>query len=416
MITETCRCQTVSFVIPAWNHYDLLMQCLHSLDGLSGCGAEADGTGVEVVIVDNGSDAAEKELLLKNKIWENRIVQTELPFDDFETSASTAPEEEHLSFSRKEWQVRPLSSGIHGAGTSLPSPNQMAVQSIRFIPLTENTGFSHAVNVGVSAASGELIILLNNDILLEMDFVTAVRRAMANHPDWLHAATKIRQFHHPERLDDAGNVVLPTGRAVKIGYGEPDGGQYGGDSCGRSSESSLRRHFVFSACGAAAVYRRSFFDKVGCFDEDFFAYLEDVDLGFRAQRMGLPCGWIPEAVSLHIGSATTGSMKNTFTVRLLARNQVSMLVKNLPGTLLFLLGFPIAATMMAQWLRYCLNRNGNGKAYFRGLVEGLSGMNSMRVKRRLAKADWQQPAGLLFKQMLLAGRMYRNSKANRIHD
>ncbi len=344
---------TVSFVIPAWNHYDLLLQCLHSIDRVS-------GGGVEVVVVDNGSDAGERALLLDGAVWSGRVV----------------PE--------------------------LSREKSFVDKRIRFIPLSVNTGFSHAVNVGIRAASGDLIILLNNDILLEPDFIPAVRRAMAEHPDWLHAATKIRQFHHPERLDDAGNFVLPTGRAVKLGYAEVDQGQYGRDLS------------VFSACGAAAVYRRAFFEQVGFFDEDFFAYLEDVDLGFRAQRMGLPCGWIPEAVTLHIGSATTGSMKNTFTVRLLARNQVGMLVKNLPGALWLLLGIPIGATMAAQWLRFGMMRNGNGRAYLSGFLESMKRIGIMRKKRKAAKAGWKQPTYVLLGQLAEAGRLYRRSKANRV--
>lgn len=340
---------TVSFIIPAWNHYKLLMQCLESIDRL-------EDQGYEIVVVDNGSEKSERNILLQDPLWKNRIQ------DGY-----------------------PRSDGM-----------------IHLIRLPKNMGFPHAVNIGIQAAAGNLIILLNNDIVLESGFFGAVRQAMIQHPEWLHAAVKIRQYHHPELLDDAGNALLTTGRSVKIGYAERDAGQYDA------------HHTVFSACGATAVYRKTFFEQVGLFDEDFFAYLEDVDLGFRAQRMGFICGWIANAVCRHIGSATTGSMKNTFTVRLLAQNQVCMLVKNLPATLWMLLGIPIGFTMLAQWFKYLCNRNGNGKAFREGLISGFKQIGKMRRKRVAAKAAWKQSSLDLLKQLISGGKLYRTSKKNRV--
>ena len=355
---------TISFIIPAWNHYDLMLQCLDALR------AHAEGEW-DVVVVDNGSRAEEIDQLLRDPWWESRL------------------------------QVL---DGAMGPTTEEQARGQ-APQSLLLVRLPENTGFSVAVNIGIRHARGDLLVLLNNDVLIEPGFTAAVRSAMSAHPSWLHAATKIRQYHRPDLFDDAGNALLPTGRAVKLGYAERDVGQY---------DSDAYRACILSACGAAAVYRRTFFETVGLFDEDFFAYLEDVDLGLRAQRMGHPCGWIPEAVSRHIGSATTGSMKNTFTVRLLARNQVSLLVKNLPGSLWVLLGLPIAGTMAAQWLKYALGRNGNGKAYAAGLIEGIRAIGIMRGKRREAKANWNQTGMALLWQMQAGSRAYRTSKKRRV--
>lgn len=359
---------TVSFIIPAWNHYNLLMQCLESIDRLA-------DQGFEIIVVDNGSEQLERDILLQDPLWKNRIQEDE-----------------------SEGSVLPIKKNHEGVQDGRPRSDGM----MHLIRLSENTGFSHAVNIGIQAAAGNLIILLNNDIVLESGFIGAVRQAMVQHPEWLHAAAKIRQYHHPELLDDAGNALLTTGRSVKIGYAERDAGQY--DAL----------HTVFSACGAAAVYRKTFFEQVGLFDEDFFAYLEDVDLGFRAQRMGFICGWIPNAVCRHIGSATTGSMKNTFTVRLLAQNQVCMLVKNLPATLWMLLGIPIGCTMLAQWFKYVCNRNGNGKAYREGLISGFKQIGKMRRKRIAAKAAWKQSSLDLLKQLISGGRLYRTSKKKRV--
>jgi GT2 family glycosyltransferase len=370
IIPDTAGCDgqsDVSFVIPAWNHYGLLMRCLESIDR----SAERCR---EIIVVDNGSDEAECGMLLHDPIWKNRIREHGI----------VSPE--------------PRSLTVKEDGQSDCFGSEYALHMIR---LPENTGFSHAVNIGIRHAKGSLIVLLNNDIVLDPGFAGAVRKAMDSHPEWIHAATKIRQHQRPDLLDDAGDALLPTGRAVKIGYSERDAGQYGSG------------HRAFSACGAAAVYRKSFFEKVGLFDDDFFAYLEDVDIGFRAQRMGYPCGWIPEAVSLHIGSATTGSMKNSFTVRLLAQNQVCMLVKNMPASLCLLLGIPIVFSMTAMWMKYLLQRKGNGKAYLEGAVSGIRLIHVMRSKRRDAKAAWEQSSMDLLRQLRAGGRLYRKSKAMR---
>ena len=349
----------LSFVIPVWNQYALLLACLESIirqvgfseqaqaDPLGHAKGEGAGTtqAFEIILVDNGSREEEKALLKQNTDKLRRVRLMELP---------------------------------------------------------QNTGFSHAVNLGIEAAQGEIVVLLNSDVVLDVHFTQAVMRAMDAHVDWLHAATRMRQFHHRERLDDAGNLLLTSGRAVKLGYGEVDSDQYPSGS------------FVFSACGGAAVYRKAFFAQVGTFDEDFFAYLEDVDLGFRAQRQSLLCGWIPEAVSYHIGSASTGSMKNTFTVRLQARNQLGMLVKNLPASLWLLLGIPILGTMLAQGVKYAMNRNGNGRAYLKGFFEALRMLPTYMNKRKAAMPGWKQPTCELLRQMRGADILYRKSRRHRM--
>ncbi len=397
---------TISFIIPAWNHYDLMLQCLDAIR------AHADGVW-EVVVVDNGSRPEEVDRLLRDAWWGSRERVRMLAL---EASGGQVPGNgmsERLA--SDAWvsggQLAKDRTPCDQASVQSPDawnrqpPSLDPDHSLLLVRLPVNTGFSVAVNIGIRHARGDLLVLLNNDVLIEPGFTTAIRSAMSAHPAWLHAATKIRQFHQPDLLDDVGNALLPTGRAVKLGYAERDADRYDTPAHGAR---------ILSACGAAAVYRRAFFEAVGLFDEDFFAYLEDVDLGLRAQRMGYPCGWIHDAVSRHIGSATTGSMKNAFTVRLLARNQVSLLVKNLPGSLWLLLGLPIVCTMGAQWLKYALARNGNGKAYAAGLSEGVRVIGAMRAKRRVAKKGWIQSGMALMRMMRSGARAYRMSKKSRV--
>jgi len=350
----------ISFVIPSWNHVDLLVSCIHSIQKQDFIQDVHENKRLfEIIIVDNGSEKNELAKL----------------FEAFP---------EIVEVSKNEY--------------SGDIPNYR----INVFCLEQNTGFSAAVNRGIKAASGDILVLLNNDIILDPAFVTHVMMYMDEYPNRLHAATKIRQFHHRELLDDVGNALLPTGRAVKIGYHEKDTGQYDKQDC------------VFSACGAAAVYRKDFFDTVGYFDEDFFAYLEDVDLGFRAQRMGHCCGWIPEAVSYHIGSATTGSMKNTFTVRLLAKNQVGLFIKNMPVSLIVILFLPVLFMMSAQFIKFGFQFNGNGKAFWQGFLEGLHQMNLWIEKRKTQKGLWSQSAWRLWIQLKKMSFLYYRSKRNRI--
>jgi GT2 family glycosyltransferase len=124
-------------------------------------------------------------------------------------------------------------------------------------------------------------------------------------------------MYDPTRLDDAGDYYCALGWAFARGKGE-------------SSELYDREETVFACCGAAAIYRRDVLEKIGLFDERHFAYLEDMDIGYRAQIHGYVNRYIPSAVVYHAGSGTSGSRHNAFKVRLSARNSVWLVRKNMP--------------------------------------------------------------------------------------
>ncbi len=121
-------------------------------------------------------------------------------------------------------------------------------------------------------------------------------------------------------------------------------------------------------CAGAAIYRRELFDRVGYFDEQHFAYLEDVDIGFRANILGYRNYYLPKAVAYHIGSASSGVRYNEFKVKLAARNSVYVYYKNLP-TLQLLLNAPfIAAGHIIKYLFF--KKKGLDKLYIKGIAEG----------------------------------------------
>jgi len=225
---------------------------------------------------------------------------------------------------------------------------------VRLIVLDANRGFSAAVNAGIAAGSAPLIFLLNNDTELAPDCLAELAGAAAG-SDEDFFAPKMLSYRHRDILDGAGDGFLRGGVGYRLGTMERDGEVYG------------RSRRVFGACGGAALYRRTMFERLGLFDEDFFAYLEDVDLNFRANRAGCTCRYVPAARVYHIGSATSGSRINFFTVRLSTRNNFFLLLKNYPAS--FFIRF-LAPILIYQffWLLFVVK-----KGQLRGYAAGVAG-------------------------------------------
>jgi hypothetical protein len=189
---------------------------------------------------------------------------------------------------------------------------------VQVISLPENVGVTAALNVCAHAGQGELLALFNNDVELDPDCLGELARALETHPQAGWAAGKLRDFQRRELLDGAGDVFTWAATGGRRGNGELDSGQY--DAPGE----------VFGACGGAALYRRSVLRLVGDFDEDFFAFYEDVDWNLRAQLAGFSCRYVPSALAYHMGSATIGRGLSDFTRYHLWRNQLWIVAKDLP--------------------------------------------------------------------------------------
>ena len=131
-------------------------------------------------------------------------------------------------------------------------------------------------------------------------------------------------------MDDAGDEYTILGWTRKVGDG-------------KSPDLYTAEREIFSACAGAALYRKNILDEIGYFDENFFAYMEDVDISYRARIKGYKCVYCPEAVVYHFGSGTSGSRYNEFKIRLAARNNVYVPYKNMPLPQLVLYGFLLLA-------------------------------------------------------------------------
>nr|WP_302598817.1 glycosyltransferase family 2 protein [uncultured Cellulosilyticum sp.] len=232
----------------------------------------------------------------------------------------------------------------------------MAYPDIQFKRLDQNYGFSRAVNEGIYLAKGEYVLLLNNDTIMKKDFLEEILKEMQSHPKAFAVCSKMIQYHNPELIDDAGDEYTLMGWTRKRGDGE-------------SVLRYTRSEAVFSACAGAALYRRAVFEEIGYFDESFFAYMEDVDISYRARIYGYQNRYCASAKIHHIGSATSGSRYNEFKVRLAARNNIYVPYKNMP-TVQLVLNSPFL--MLGYIIKYLFFvKKGLGKAYKEGIIEGI---------------------------------------------
>ena len=149
--------------------------------------------------------------------------------------------------------------------------------------LPENRGFSGAVNAGIRMADTPYVILLNNDTEPEPDYVKELLRAIEASPRIFSVSPKMIQLYHKELMDDAGDMYSIMGWAYQRGVGQ--------------EETRYNRPcHIFSACAGAAIYRRAVFDEIGLFDEMHFAYLEDIDVGYRAKIAGYYSLYCPRSL------------------------------------------------------------------------------------------------------------------------
>ena len=203
---------------------------------------------------------------------------------------------------------------------------------VRLIEHAENLGFTGGVNAGIEAAKSPFVLLLNNDTECDPGFVRALERAILKDPEIFSVSSRMIRFKERELLDDAGDLFTVLGYQAQRGTGQSV-----------RDPKYLKPKRVFSACAGAAIYRKSVFQKMGAFDPDHFAYLEDVDVGYRAMIYGYKNVYEPSAVVYHVGSGASGALQySEFKVRLSARNSRYLLYKNMPLFFRALNALPLA--------------------------------------------------------------------------
>ncbi len=219
-----------------------------------------------------------------------------------------------------------------------------------------NTGFCKAVNAGITMSETPYVILLNNDTICRPQFVRNLIRAMEAHPRTFACSAKMLQMNDQDLIDDAGDLYCALGWAFARGKGKP-------------AQEYDRPARVFAVCGGAAIYRRSVLEEIGLFDEAHFAYLEDIDLGWRARIRGYENRYEPSAQVVHAGSATTGSRWNVFKTEHTSRNSIYLIRKNMPVGMVILNSPFLLAGFLVKTLFF--TAKGFGPVYLKGLARGM---------------------------------------------
>ena len=228
---------------------------------------------------------------------------------------------------------------------------------VHILELPDNFGFCRAVNEGIRASKAPYVLLLNNDTEVTENFVEEMLDAIKRHRKAFSCGARMVQYHDRDRLDDAGNYYCALGWSFARGRG-------------RDIHAFEKEEKIFAACAGAAIYRKKILDQIGLFDEEHFAYLEDVDIGYRARIYGYENWYAPEAVVYHVGSGTSGSRYNQFKTRYSSRNNVYLVYKNMPF-LQILLNLPfLAAGFMVKFLFFAVK--GMGREYLAGIKNGFS--------------------------------------------
>jgi GT2 family glycosyltransferase len=245
-----------SIIIPNWNGIKFVEVCLTSVFA-------SDFKNFEVIVVDNGSQDGSREKV-----------------------------EELFEYAKSKTHF-----------------------STHLVKLPSNMGFARACNEGMYNASGEYIVLLNNDVEVEARWLKELVTGMERHPECGMGTSKMVQYDNRKQIYNTGDLFRVWCTGGGRGFGEIDSGQY---------ESEV---YVVGACAGAGIYRRSLFDQIGYFDEDFFIFSEDVDINLRAQYAGYRCVYLPKAIVYHWGTATVGFNSDRH-VFLGVRNDLFVLFKN----------------------------------------------------------------------------------------
>ncbi|MFH1826208.1 MAG: glycosyltransferase family 2 protein [bacterium] len=217
---------------------------------------------------------------------------------------------------------------------------------VKLIKNPINYGFSKGNNIGIRAAKGKYVLTLNNDTIVDPDWIAKLVEAAENSEQIGMCASKIYLAKEPGLIDSIGVNIYPDGSSKQRGFREKDQGQYDNEK-----EALL-------PSGCAALYRQTMLAEIGLFDEDFVAYCEDTDLGLRARLNGWQCAFAPKAIVHHLYSATSGQY-STMKAFHVERNHYWVAVKNFPLSALLFVPFFLLLRYFVQALYLAKVKNKN---------------------------------------------------------
>ncbi|WP_240502638.1 glycosyltransferase family 2 protein [Methylocaldum sp. 14B] len=247
---------------------------------------------------------------------------------------------------------------------------QSALESAEIICLGENKGFAGGNNVAAQLVKDkecDWIALLNPDAFPEPDWLDNLLKATINYPEYSFFGSRLVVANNPKLLDGVGDAYHTSGLVWRRGHGST------------AIDSYAEPEEIFSPCAAAALYHKDAFLDVGGFDEDYFCYVEDVDLGFRMRLAGYRCLYVPDAVVAHVGSASTGQHSD-FSVYHGHRNIVWTYIKNMPSVLFWIYLPQHLILNISSIIWFALL--GQGRVILNAKIDAIKGIPAMLKKRK----------------------------------
>ncbi len=241
-------------------------------------------------------------------------------------------------------------------------------ESIDVRRMAINLGFAAGNNQALDECKTEWVALLNPDAFPAPNWLESLMTAATDNPDIAVFGSRQLCFDNPLIIDGIGDIYHMSGIVWREHHRVPQ------------QADDLIAKEIFSPCAAAALYKRQVINEMGGFDEDFFCYMEDVDLGFRLRLAGYKSLYVPEAAVYHVGSATTGGHHSDFSVYHGHRNLVWTFIKNMPGALFWLL-FPLHL-MLNIFSIIWFSAKGQRDAIIRAKWDALKGVPAMWRKRK----------------------------------
>lgn len=254
-------------------------------------------------------------------------------------------------------------------GSEDGAPEAAEALGARVVRMGSNTGFARAVNRGIRECKTGWLAIVNSDVELAADWIERLLEA-AQQPGVWFAAGKILNATERDRIDGTYDSLCRGGCAWRLGQGRKDGPEF-------SSGGEIQ-----FASGTASLFRTELFSRAGLLEETFESYMEDVEFGLRCAMLDYTGRYVPEAVAYHVGSAALGKW-HPETVRRMARNQVFLVAKYYPASVLFRLAWPILVAQ-SLWGLVAM-RHGCFAAFLRGKLAGVMRFN--RTHRSLGKVE-----------------------------
>ncbi len=251
-----------------------------------------------------------------------------------------------------------------------------------FVQNDTNTGFAVANNQAAKLAKGDWLIMLNPDAFPQSDWLENLLAASESYPSATAFGSTQLLDENPALLDGAGDVYHAAGIPFRGGYLGP-------------VPADLKDGEAFTPCAAAAMWRADVFARLGGFEEGFFCYCEDVDLGFRHRLAGGRVVQVARARVRHMGSASSGRLSD-FAVYHGTRNRLWTFVRCMPALLFWAFLLPHIGATLLLWAHTAWR--GAGAAYGRGLRDGISALPLVWQQRRDAQKERTVRLSVLLRQ------------------